>query len=263
MNQAMKKTALITGASGGIGKAIAESFARNGVNIIITARKANDIDYIADDWQKKYGIRVLAITAELGKADGAKTLFDAVKSQQLEIDFLVNNAGVGLFGEFKDSELEAELGMMTLNMTSPTILTKLFLPEIIRRRGKIMNVASTASFQPGPHMSVYYATKAYVLSWSEALAEELANKGVTVTAFCPGPTQSGFQDKAAMHDSALVKGKKLPGATDVGQAGYHAMMRGKRVYIPGLMNWILVQSVRITPRRVITKIVSVLSAPKE
>jgi uncharacterized protein len=262
MNSSSQKTALITGASGGIGKAIAEAFARDGINIIITARKTNDIEAIAKEWRNTYKVDVHAIASELGKADGAQNLFNTIKAQNIDIDYLVNNAGVGLFGEFKDSDLPSELSMMTLNMHAPTVLTKLFLPEIIRRRGKIMNVASTASFQPGPYMSVYYATKSYLLSWTEALAEELSSSGVTVTALCPGPTQSGFQDKAAMHDSALVKGKKLPSSEDVGRAGYHAMMRGKRVYIPGIMNWLLAQSVRFTPRIIITKIVSMMSAPK-
>jgi uncharacterized protein len=257
------KTALITGASGGIGKSIAQCFAKDGINIIITARKSVEIDQLAIDWQKTYGVTVTAIAAELGKADSAHTLFNAIKSKNIDIDYLVNNAGVGLFGEFKDSDLQGEVNMMTLNMHSPTVLTKLFLPELILRRGKIMNVASTASFQPGPYMSVYYATKAFVLHWSEAIAEELCKHKVTVTAFCPGPTQSGFQDKAAMNDSALVRGKKLPSALEVGEAGYRAMQNGKRVYIPGLMNWLLAQSVRYTPRRVITKLVSMMSAPKK
>jgi uncharacterized protein len=260
-NIVQKKTALITGASGGIGKAIAECFARDGVNLVITARKLADIQALAQQWQQQYRVQVLPIAAELGKIGGAQALFEALMSKDIALDYLVNNAGVGLFGEFKSCELEAELAMMTLNMTTPTVLTKLCLPQLIARQGKIMNVASTAAFQPGPYMSVYYASKAYVLSWSEALAEELHASGVTVTALCPGPTQSGFQDKAAMNDSALVRGKKLPSAESVGKAGYGAMQRGTRVYVPGLMNKIMVQSLRFTPRALVTRLVRMMSAP--
>lgn len=178
------------------------------------------------------------------------------------LDFLVNNAGYGLFGEFKDLQLEDELAMMTLNMTSLTVLTKRFLPQVLSRRGRVMNVASTAAFQAGPYMAVYYATKAYVLSLSEALASELAGTGVSVTAFCPGPTRSGFQDKASMQASGLVKGKRLPTAEAVGAAGYRAMMAGKRVFIPGLVNKALANSVRVSPRNVVTGIVKAMSAPK-
>jgi uncharacterized protein len=256
-----KKTALVTGASGGIGHAIAEAFARDGINLIITARNATEIRAVAAQMQAQYGVQALGLAAELGVSDGAQLLFDAIKAAGLEIDFLVNNAGVGSFGEFKNSALASEQAMMILNMHAPTVLTKLFLPEIMRLGGKIMHVASTASFQPGPYMAVYYASKSFLLAFSEALAEELRDSGVSVTALCPGPTKSGFQHKAAMHDSALVRGKKLPTAESVGQAGYRAMMQGKRVYIPGVMNWLLAQSIRYTPRSLVTKMVRMMSAP--
>jgi uncharacterized protein len=259
---ATRKTALVTGASGGIGKAIAEQFANDGVDLIIAARSLDVLDKLATDWHAAYGVNVTPVRADLAAPGGAEALFDAVKATGRKIDFLVNNAGYGLFGEFKNSDLNAEFAMMTINMTSLTVLTKKCLPQILARRGKIMNVASTAAFQPGPYMAVYYATKSYVLSFSEAIAEELAGTGVTVTAFCPGPTASGFQDKAAMQDSALVKGKRLPSANTVGRAGYAAMMRGQRVHVPGTMNWLMAQSVRFTPRAVVTKLVKTLSAPK-
>jgi len=173
----------------------------------------------------------------------------------------VTNAGYGTFGEFKDSSLESALAMMQLNMNTVVVLTKLFLPDLIATRGRILNTASTAAFQPGPHMAVYYATKAFVLSFSEAIAAELEDAGVTVTALCPGPTASGFQDKADLHASALVKGKKLPSSAEVAAAGYRAMLRGQRVYIPGLMNWAMAQSVRFTPRNVVTALVKQLTRP--
>lgn len=256
------RTALVTGASGGIGHAIAECFARDGHDVIVSARGAEALAAIAADWENRYGVRVTAVAADLGQADGAQRLYDEVAASGIAVDFLVNNAGYGLFGEFKDLALEDELAMMTLNMTSLTVLTKRFLPQLLARRGRIMNLASTAAFQPGPYMAVYYATKAYVLSFSEAIASELAGTGVTVTAFCPGPTRSGFQDRASMHASGLVKGRRLPTAEHVGAQGYAAMIAGRRVFVPGLVNKALAASVRVSPRKAVTAVVKAMSAPK-
>jgi uncharacterized protein len=257
-----RKTALITGASGGIGKAIAEQFAKAGNDVVIVARNLAELEKIANEWQTKYQITVTPIRADLAQNGSAQTLANDIIARKIEVAYLVNNAGFGLFGNFKDSELQDELEMMTINMTTLTVLSKLMLPSVLKHQGKIMNVASTAAFQPGPYMAVYYATKAYVLSFSEALASEFDGTGVTVTALCPGPTASGFQEKAAMHDSGLVKGKRLPTAEEVGALGYHAMMAGKRVYIPGAMNWLIAQSVRVTPRNMVTALVKTLSTPK-
>jgi uncharacterized protein len=258
----IRKTALVTGASGGIGKSIAEQFAQAGYDAVIVARNLAELEKIADAWQARYNVTVTPIRADLAQAGAAQALADDVIARKIEVAYLVNNAGYGLFGNFKDSALEGELDMMTINMTTLTILSKRFLPSVLKHQGKIMNVASTAAFQPGPYMAVYYATKSYVLSFSEALASELDGTGVTVTALCPGPTASGFQERAAMHDSGLVKGKRLPTAEEVGALGYHAMMAGKRVYVPGAMNWLMAQSVRFTPRSLVTALVKTLSAPK-
>ena len=255
------KTALVTGASGGIGEAIAEQFAKDRIDLVIVARSAKQLEANAAKWRAQYGVAVTVIASDLAQAGAAQALADDVLGQGIAIDYLVNNAGYGSFGLFADSDLDYDVGMMRLNMETLTILSKRFLPGIVARRGKIMNVASTAAFQPGPYMAVYYATKAYVLSFSEAIAEELEGTGVTVTAFCPGPTASGFQDKAALHDSGLVKGRRMPGAEEVGIAGYRAMQRGQRVYIPGAMNWLLAQSIRYTPRRLVTKVVKRISRP--
>jgi short-subunit dehydrogenase len=261
MNAVPRKLALVTGASGGIGKAIAECFAQDKTDLIITARSEAALNQLAAEWKRQHGINVTVIAADLAQPGAADELHRKVKMQGLSVDYLVNNAGYGHFGLFHESSLEPELGMMTTNMTALTVLTKRFMPDILARKGRIMNVASTAAFQPGPYMAVYYATKAYVLSLTEAIAAELAGTGVTVTAFCPGPTRSGFQDKAAMNHSALVKDKKLPTADEVGRLGYRAMMRGRRVYIPGLVNNIMAQSVRFTPRAMITGIVKLMSRP--
>jgi uncharacterized protein len=260
-NTTAGKTALVTGASGGIGKAIAQQFAKDGVNLVIVARSASALNQLASDWIKAYGVQVSVIAADLSEPNAAQLLHEEVQRRAIAIDYLVNNAGYGLYGLFKDTSLDEELAMMRINMETLTGITKRFLPGILARKGRIMNVASTAAFQPGPYMAVYYATKSYVLSFSEALASELAGSGVTVTALCPGPTRSGFQDKAAMNDSALVKGKRLPTADAVGLAGYKAMQRGQRVYIPGVMNWLMAQSVRFTPRALATTLVRKMSVP--
>ncbi len=255
------RTALITGASSGIGKALAEQFARDGYQLVLAARSVDKLEALARELQQRHGAPAIVIGADLETAEGAARLHAEVRGRGLTISALVNNAGYGTFGEFKASPLAPELAMMQLNMTTVVVLTKLFMPDLIATRGKIMNTASTAAFQPGPYMAVYYATKAFVLSFSEAIAEELKGTGVTVTALCPGPTASGFQDKADMHASALVKGKRLPTAEVVAKAGYRAMQRGQRVFIPGAMNWLMAQSPRFTPRSMVTAIVKSMSKP--
>lgn len=254
-------TVLITGASSGIGKAFAQLFARDGYQVLLAARSVDKMAQLADELRAQYGATVAVFHADLEQGDGANKLFAAVKARGFTLTALVNNAGYGLFGEFKDSSLQVEMAMMQLNMQSLVALSKLFLPDLLATRGKMLNVASTAAFQPGPYMAVYYASKAFVLSFSEALAAELAGQGVSVTALCPGPTASGFQDKAAMQASNLVRGKKLPGSEQVAAVGYRAMQRGQRVVIVGMMNWLMAQSVRFTPRRIVTGMVQLLSRP--
>jgi uncharacterized protein len=258
----MTKTALITGASGGLGKSIAEQFAKDGVNLIITARSLDRLEAIAADWQARYRVVVTPIQSDLAQAGGAQKLFDAIAGRDLRIDYLVNNAGVGVFGLFREVALDDVLGMLTLNMISLTALTKLFLDQIIAARGKIMNVASMAAFMPGPYLANYFATKAYVLSFSEALNYELKGTGVTVTTLCPGVTQTGFFDQAQMNHSGLVQNHKLPTADEVALAGYRAMQRGQAVYVAGLLNRLVVTGVRFLPRALVTRISAAVSAPK-
>ena len=253
--------ALITGASSGIGRALAAQFAADGHHVVLAARRVDALQALADELQARHGVPATVIGADLETEDGARALHAEVQRRGLTLNALVNNAGYGTFGEFGASALEPELKMMQVNMASVVVLSKLFLPDLTVTRGRILNTASTAAFQPGPYMAVYYATKAFVLSFSGALAEELQGSGVTVTALCPGPTASGFQDKADMQASALVKGKKLPTSEEVAAAGYKALQRGQRVYIPGVMNWLMAQSVRFTPRRVVTALVRMLSRP--
>jgi short-subunit dehydrogenase len=255
------KTALITGASSGIGKSLAESFAKDGYDVILAARSVGKMALQAADLRQRYGITATVIAADLASSEGAAKLYADIKNRGFSLNALANNAGFGVYGEFKDSSLESELAMMLVNMNAVVVLTKRFLPDLLAVNGKIINTASTAAFQPGPYMAVYYATKAFVLSFSEAMAAELEGTGVTVTALCPGPTASGFQDQADMHASALVKNKKLPAAERVATLGYRAMQRGQRVYIPGVIHWLMAQSVRFTPRRLVTTIVKAMSKP--
>jgi len=168
---------------------------------------------------------------------------------------------VGTYGLFKDTPVDDTTSMLRLNMEALTVLCSGFMPDLLNTRGKILNVASTAAFQPGPYMAAYYATKAYVLSFSEALAEELADSGVAVCTLCPGPTASGFQAEANMQKSALVQGKRMPSSEDVAVKGYAAMKRNQRVYIHGALNWTMAQSIRFTPRSWATKVVKFISKP--
>jgi short-subunit dehydrogenase len=255
------KTALITGASSGIGMALAHQFAQDGYQLVLAARGVAKMQALADELQRKFKVSVTVIGADLETHDGAARLHADVKARGIVLSALANNAGYGAFGEFKDSALRSELAMMQLNMNTVVVLTKLFLPDLLATRGKILNTASTAAFQPGPYMAVYYATKSFVLSFSEAIASELEDTGVTVTALCPGPTASGFQDKAELGNSALIKGKKLPTSEEVAALGYRAMQRGQRVYIPGFVNWAMAQSMRFTPRNLATKVVKILTRP--
>jgi short-subunit dehydrogenase len=258
-----RPVALITGASSGIGKALADNFAEHGYDVILAARSVDKMESHAAELQMRFGITAIVIASDLESSRGAAELHAEIKRRGFTLSALVNNAGYGTFGEFKDASLDAQLAMMQLNMSSLVALAKLFLPDLLATKGKMLNLASTAAFQPGPYMAVYYATKAFVLSFSEALAAELAETGVTVTALCPGPTASGFQDKAAMHHSGMVKGKRLPTSEEVARKGFRAMQRGRRVYIPGLKNWALAQLPRLSPRRLVTTIVIWVTGPVE
>ncbi len=252
----MKQTALITGASSGIGLELAKLFAQNKQNLILVARSTDKLTQLSNDLKSKYGIDVHVLSKDLSNYNAVKEIFDYTKQQNISITHLVNNAGFGDFGFFIESNWAKQEQMINLNITALTYLTHLFLPEMKNNKfGKVLNVASTAAFQPGPTMSVYYATKAYVLHFSEAIANELEGTGITVTALCPGATESGFQTLAAMEESKLVKGKKLPTSEEVAQYGYRAMNKGKKVVIHGVMNYIMANSIRFTPRALVLKVV--------
>jgi len=244
-----KKTALITGASGGIGYELARLFARDAYNLVLVARSEDKLAEIKRDWEKRHGIKVTVITKDLSEPMSPQELFDEVAREGIEVDALVNNAGFTVYGKFIETELQKELEMMQVNMVTLTHLTKLFLPGMVRRgSGRIMNVASTAAYLPGPLMAVYYATKAYVLSFSEALSSELEGTGVTVTALCPGITETGFQKRGNMEESKLVAGRSGMDARTVARIGYKGFMEGKPIVVTGLRNLLVVQATRFTPR---------------
>lgn len=251
----MSKTVLITGASGGIGYELSGIFAANGYDLILVARRKETLHEVAEQLKEQYRVTVKVVVKDLSDPKSPEELFHELHKERLHVDVLVNNAGFATYGLFKDIDLGKELEEMQLNMVTLTHLTKLFLHGMLQKKdGKILNVASTAAFQPGPLMAVYYATKAYVLSLSEALADELQGTGVTVTALCPGPTKTGFSGRADMGKSRLFRGKIMD-ARRVAQAGYKALMKGKTIVIPGLKNRLFVFGVRLTPRKLVTKIV--------
>lgn len=260
---ATKKTALITGASSGIGYELAKIHAAHGDNLILVARSENKLNELAEELKKKHGIAVTVITADLSEPNAPRTLFYKIQAQQIQVDYLINNAGFGDYGKFIETDWEKEKQMIQLNITALTELTKLFLPQMVERKyGKIMNVASIASFLPGPLMAIYYATKAYVLHFSEAINNEVAENNVSVTALCPGPTLSGFQDAANLGESKFFQGNKFPTSEEVAKYGFNAMHRRKAVAIHGFSNRLMVFTLRFTPRNWVVKLVRRLQGKK-
>lgn len=250
-----RKTALITGASGGIGYELAKLFAADGFDIVLVARSEDKLKAAVAELEAGHGITGHVIAADLTKPDAPEQIHDQLQQDHISIDALVNNAGFATYRPFIETDLNREMQMIQLNVACLTHLTRLFLPGMVERgQGWVMNVASTAAFQPGPLMAVYYASKAYVLSFSEAIAAEVAGSGVKVSALCPGPTESGFQQRAAMEDSKLVQGGLMDAAA-VAQRGYQGLMRGQRVVVPGTKNALMAFSTRFVPRDIATKLV--------
>lgn len=252
----MKKTALITGASSGIGLELARVHASKGGSLVLIARSKEKLENLKNELEQQYSSTVLVIPKDLSNPEAPQQVYDQLQKENIKIDYLFNNAGFGDYGFFHETNWEKEAQMIDLNVRTLTHFTKLFVKDMVSRKtGKIMNVASTASFQPGPLMSVYYATKHYVLAFSEGIANELKGTGVTVTALCPGPTASGFQDAAAMNDSKLVKGAKLPSAREVAEYGYRSLEKGKVVAIHGFLNKLMAESSRFMPRNIVRSVV--------
>ena len=251
----MSKTALITGASGGIGYELALLFARDGFDCILVARSHERLNALAARLESEFRVKTLVLPKDLSNPSAVDAIYEEVSAASMPVDVLVNNAGFPVFGLFSETDLDTELEMLQVNVMALTQLTKLFLRGMLERRyGRILNLASTAAFEPGPLMAVYYASKAYVLSFSEALANELSGTGVTVTILAPGPTRTGFQKRGQLEDSRLVQGQ-IADAQSVALAGYRGLMAGKTIVIPGFINKLIPWIVRISPRRVVTRLV--------
>jgi short-subunit dehydrogenase len=254
-----RKTALITGASFGIGLEFARIFAREGYNLVLVARSADKLRQLASELEKAHGTRSLILAADLTEPGASSYVLDQTTRADILVDVLVNNAGFGQYGLFAGNDLEECLRQIQLNVTTLTHLTRLYLPAMIERAKfegtseGVLNVASTAAFQPGPLMAVYFATKAYVLHLSEALANELQGTGVTVTCLCPGATATEFHKRANATGMKLLKMGSMDPRT-VAEDGYRAFVHGKPVVISGFKNWLVAQSVRFSPRRLVTAI---------
>jgi uncharacterized protein len=244
-----KKASVITGASSGMGLELARLFAADGYDLIVTARRVDRLQQLAEEFGKTYGIAVRIIQMDIAQPSVGAALWQAISAITPDIDVLVNNAGVGDSGNFAEASPENIERMIHLNISTLTPLTRHALPGIIaRKRGRILNVASLAGFQPGGlGMSVYYATKSYVLSFSHGIRFELRGTGVSVTALCPGPTRTEFEETAKAQNTVLFKWTKPMNASDVARAGYQGMQRGCGVVVPGLPNKLLSIGARLPP----------------
>ncbi|WP_343755055.1 SDR family oxidoreductase [Deinococcus depolymerans] len=257
-------TALITGASSGIGESLARRLAAHGADLILVARNEARLSALAAELRGRCHVQVHVLPADLNRPGAAADLHAAVQARGLNVDILVNNAGLGSYGEFR-TQPPAEIDrMIAVNVSALTALTRAFLPDMLARgRGRVLNVASTAAFQPGPMMAVYYATKAYVLSFSEAVAEEVTGSGVSVTALCPGPVQTGFQAVSQLHESDLLSGPArltILSADEVARLGVQGMLRGQRVVVAGRLNRVQTLLPRLLPRAVMTRLIARVQA---
>jgi len=249
--------ALITGASSGIGLELARLFAADAIPLILVARRIDRLKALQDELSGLVTVKVFA--CDLSETDARTCLLSDLIEQKLNIDYLVNNAGCGQFGDVSDNDWSETDAMLQLNMVALSHLCRSLLPGMKKRGfGRILNIASTAAFQAGPGMAAYFASKSYVLSYSEALAYELKNSGLTATCLCPGATQTDFFSQAVMEDSGLVKGKQLPKAADVALQGYQAMHKGNSLSIHGLLNRLRIFSLRTAPRSLATMITAAI-----
>ncbi|HEY9856194.1 MAG TPA: SDR family oxidoreductase [Stenomitos sp.] len=252
---------LITGASSGIGKAFADRFAKEGHDLIIVARRQAELEAHAEQLQAAHGGVVHVISMDLARASAADELFEEVQKRGLAVDNLINNAGVGLHGALEKNDPQTLERMVTLNVTVLTKLTRLFLPAMLERRsGVVLNVASTAAFQPMPYFAAYAATKAYVLSFSEGIAEEVRDRGVKVVALCPGPTTTEFSESASLKTKALNYARWMT-AEQVVEEGMQAIRHGEVVRITGAMNALTARGAAFVPRALLNRITGALFRP--
>ena len=256
------QTALVTGASGGIGLDLAECFAEDGCDLVLAARSEAALKQEAERLERKHGVKVVPIAIDLGVKGAGRRLADDVRARLLTVDVLVNNAGYGVAGAFDGSDAADQLGMIDLNVRALVELTHAFWPGMLARgRGGVLNVASTAAFQPGPLMAVYYASKAFVLSFSEALWREALGTGVHVSCLCPGPTASRFRERAGTGATRLSTLGSPVSSMSVAVAGHRAFQQNQRVLITGARNRILARAVPYLPRRTILDIAHRIQSP--
>jgi short-subunit dehydrogenase len=262
MNAANSEMVLITGASSGIGLELAKCFAADGCKLILVARNQDALEKLAEELQRENKIEAVVLTADLSLPEAPRQIFEKLSAQKISVDVLVNNAGFGAHGKFAELPLPRQLEMLQVNITALTELTGLFLPGMIeRKRGGILNVGSVAGFLPGPNMAVYYASKAFVLSFTEALAAELRGSGVVVSALCPGPTETNFNNVARGQKTRRLQSSKMSAAA-VAQAGHAAFRKGRVLYVPGLNNKSMIFLTRILPRWFIRRGVNFYNQPK-
>jgi len=254
-----KETALITGASSGIGLELAELFAADGSDLVLVARREDRLKELADRLETEYGVKVHVLPKDLSEPKAPDEIFAQLKKEKIQVDVLVNNAGFGVKGIIPEIDLDQQLDMVQVNVKALTHLTRLFLPGMIERGyGGVLNVGSLAAFQPGPNLAVYFATKAYVLSYTEALAEEISNPDIKISCLAPGPVRTEFGEKSDLEDSLLFK-VSLMDSEPVVRAGYEGFRKGKVIVIPGLKQQIVPFLNRFTPRSVVRKIAKKLN----
>lgn len=257
----MNKTVLITGANSGIGLELARIFASKSYNLFLVARNEERLKSISDEIKRESRVDIKYLAKDLSKPNSAQELFEYTEMSDIKVDILINNAGAGLNGKFTDNKLQDELDIIQLNIVSLAALSHLFGGVMAKRgTGRILNVASTAAFQPGPLMSNYYASKAYVLMLSEGLRNELWKSGVSVTTLCPGPTKTEFFKHSGMASSILANAPHMLTAKQVAIIGYQAVMLGKGVVVSGLINKIMVFFSRFTPRTLLAGIAKNMNA---
>jgi short-subunit dehydrogenase len=249
------QTALITGASSGIGLELARLFAADHYRLVLVARNRAALQQIGEELQARHGIEVRISPKDLAHPSSPIELYQELQETGIAVDVLVNNAGFGGSGPFLQTDWHHEAEMIQVNIVALTHLTKLFLPQIHARRGKVLNVGSVAAFLPGPYTAIYYASKAYVLHFSEGLAEELSGSGVTVTCLSPGPVETGFQKRAHSGGSSRANAPLYMDVQEVARAGYEGLKQGKRIVIPGWKNRLLTEALRLVPRNTVTKTV--------
>lgn len=256
----MQLFTLITGASSGIGKELAKVFAKHGHPLILTGRNLERLNEVATDLRTNYDVLIEIITADLASPQGPKTLFDTISKRGWQVTTLVNNAGLGTSGAFIDQDWPANQKLIQVNLIAAVELSHYFLPQMRHRKtGSILNVVSTSAFQPGPFMANYFASKAYLLSFSEAINYELSTLGIWVTALCPGPVKTNFFDTANATQTWLAKSPMILSAEKVAQTAYKGWLKKKKVVIPGFLNWFLAKSAPFTPRALVLFIASKLN----